>query len=152
MPVSVQGQGKETIKVRINALHVEVQTQTSFLVGQRLEDQGLQEGEGPSLQSFKTVHKECVYDEEQGEMVEVGNKDEQWLNGHAAMPHERRSSSSGSGELPASLSQVFDHSLAPFRTLKPHRSLSAAKQLRCSRKSLVCLHGGLFFQAQAASG
>ena len=76
-----------------------------LLAGQTLDRQKLK-GKGRSQYPLETVHKECVFDIEQGGMVEVGNKDEDWLNGREAMPHERRLSFSRSGSLPASLSQV----------------------------------------------
>ncbi len=54
----------------------------------------------------ETVHKECVFDEEQGEMVEVGCRDEEWLNGREAMPHQTCLSRGCTSQLPLALTQV----------------------------------------------
>ena len=39
-------------------------------------------------------------------MVQVGNVDEDWLNGRQEMPHERRASFGQTTQAPATLSQV----------------------------------------------
>lgn len=65
-----------------------------------------QSGGRPRKSAPVTVHKDCVLDEETGEMVELGHRDEDWLNGRQQMPHERRDSLSHSGSLPSALSQA----------------------------------------------